>query len=542
MKKSKISSTLLRTLAFALSLSVVQATQAGHSFQNMKEIKSSLNFSSYYSRKPVKKLKVAVFDKGFDGYKGEIGKSLPSGTVYHAGPIEAPPEIKVVHGLVMAQILTSLMTNDGQASQFTPEFHLYNVYGYTNFKAAITDVIAKKFDLVLYSEVWELGGNSDGKGFINTEVNRATSAGIIWVNAAGNFNTRTYRGGIKTLDDDWVELPDRNQSLSFRCEKSKCNVRVVLSWNDFKDNSDEGTDKDLDFALTDDLLNIVQTSALKQSADKNENRPGFSKYPREAVQAEVEPGVYYIRVKNRSKNFKSSDQLRIVIDGDSIKSESAKAQDTILNPADNPTVVTVGASDSDRSSFSKKLGKPDVTAPSSIKLENKEEFRGSSNSAAIVAAGLALMKSLNPHWDRAKLLKAVINAASENRTERPAGLSIQQLGFWPTSMGCFAEVQAPTNLEAHMKKVLGLGGKFVATSSGFRIMVNFDPIQLNSSLKRNLANDIIVATPQGYVVVSRYDRRPFPPNWVEVFQEPMDAPLCVRNWPQASQGPSFRLP
>lgn len=499
---------------------------AASPFSNLDGVKNSLGFSQYYSQKNTgRRLKIAVLDKGFYGYEKEIGRTLPAGTRYVAGPVASPENAQVEHGLRMAQILVAMMTNDLRASQWAPELTLYNVFGFSNFKAAIDDVIANKVDLVLYSEVWEYGGNFDGAGFINQEVSRATGNGVIWVNAAGNFALTTYNSPVHTLKDDWVQLPDANNALLIRCENrnGKCPVKVVLSWNDFKNDVNLGTDKDLDLALTDDLLNIVQTSALKQSTDVNENRPGYSKYPREIIAAELSAGTYFLRVKNRSKNFSDRDQLRITVDGDGVVMPSHSVGETLLNPADNPSVITVGASDSERSSTSLSKNKPDVLAPSSVILNGGAEYRGSSNSAAIVAAGLGLLKSLDPRLTRQDLLKAVTGVGGGGDWNQ-RGLSLNLLGFGPTGPGCFNDV-VYNPIPEYIRDVVSRGGVLVQTTAAVRVMVPFDPITLSPNLQRQLLNDMIVALPQGgYAVYPR--RAMIPSGAVEIFQRPLEAGLC----------------
>lgn len=541
----------LALLVFA-SLFSLQAF-ADSPFRNLDNLKRQLGFDRYYDIQNNKRpLRIAVLDKGFDGYATEIGRTLPAGTRYVPGPVTAPPEVKVEHGFRMAQILTALMTDDLRATQWAPQLTLYNVFGFSNFKAAVDDLIAKKVDLVLYSEVWEYGGNFDGKGFINAQVNRATAAGVIWVNAAGNFGLTTYNGRIRTLDDNWVELPDRNHALALKCEENqmgKCPVKIVLSWNDFKDNIDVGTNKDLDLALTDDLLNIVQTSALKQTTEAQE-MPGASKYPREILAAELKPGTYYLRVKNRSNNFTDRDQFRITVDGESISMPSHSNDETILNPADNATVITVGASDSDRSAISNRLHKPDLMAPSSVTLQNGDEFRGSSNSAAIVAAGLALLKTQRNDLKRADLLSMVRGGAVGGQPGgvnpggpwNQGGLSLNQLRFGPTGPGCFVPATLSMMLP-HIQSVLARGGVLVQTTAAIRIMVPYDPITLSPQLRRQKPDDMVVITPQGIALFPRLGV--IPPASAEIFQRPQEAGLCSQGAVSGSgggNGKSFRLP
>ncbi len=520
------------TSSYAQSQSV---TQPHPLFKNIGEIKLSLGFTQLHNQlnniQPQKKLKVAILDKGFDGFSNEIGKTLPLQTIYKAGPIENPTDAKTNHGLRMAQIFTALVTDNLNHENYIEQLYLYNVFGFTNFKNAIDDLIQQKVDLVLYSEVWEYGGNFDGQGFINNEINKVFKNNILWINAAGNFNTTTHNTSVRTGAENWVQLPDQNQSLKIICKSTdKCPVKIVLSWNDFKNNTEEGTNKDLDFVLTDDFLNIIQSSSLKQSSDPNENRNGYSKYPREIITAELNSGTYFIRVKNRSLNFDSLiDKLRITVDGLNVSMPSNSKNETILNPADNPLVITVGALDTERSSTSVHLQKPDIWTTSSIILNDNSEMRGSSNAAAIAASGVALKlltyETISElEFDRAQILRSLI--FSNSSWNRNYGLSLYQLGFNPTGPQCFksATPQFVAQTPPQIQRVLKLGGVLVETTMGYRIMTPYDPILLNRNLMRYQINDIIATTPQGFQLFNRFGF--VPQNAIEVFQRPVEVNLC----------------
>ena len=519
---------MIRKMFILLTLFISASAGASSPFKNMDFLRKTYNFQSLYDQKTKKTLKVAVLDKGFEGYEAEIGKSLPANTKYFPGPVAAPAEVKVEHGLRMAQILYDLSSNDGKNNQAISELRLYNVFGFTNFQAAIAAIIADKVDLVLYSEVWEFGNNFDGKGFINAEVAKALKAGVIWVNASGNFGQTTYNSEIKTYKDQWVSLPDQNQALSLRCEENtdkKCPVKIVLSWNDFKNDSEIGTDKDLDLALTDDLLNVVEASSLKQTLNQNVG-PGETKYPREIISVELKPGQYFIRVKKSSDNFKASDRLRITVDGENISLPSTDKTETLLNPADLKGVIAVGAWDNARSGISVKMNKPDVWTLSSIIFQDDKEFRGSSNSAAIVAAAMLLQKSAQPKSSGAELLAEMTFATSW----KSGGLSLNQLAFTPKSGSCFTEVYL-ANLSPAIQTVMARGAKLVETSYGLRLMTPYDPLTLAPRLRRNSFNDVILVSSSGLKVQPRFMMSSA--DEIEVFQKPLDAGLC--NLPQTSQ-------
>jgi hypothetical protein len=512
--------------------SLLTAPAHAVTIKNFDEIERALNTKAWKEQRPKTRVKVAVLDKGFFGYEQEIGKTLPADTRYIPGPIPAPPEAKVTHGLAMAQLMAGIAGD--------PELYLYNVYGYSNLKAAIEDLVAQGIELVLYSEVWEFGGNHDGKGFINALVNQALDAGVVWVNAAGNFGLTTYVSAIETDDQDWVKLPDQNKSLKIQCNKKgkeKCQIRIVLSWNDFKDDPTLGSDKDLDIALADDMMNIIENSSLKQTSNPEEQRPGFSSYPRETMIKEVGPGAYHLRIKNRSKNFSKDDELMITVDGDGITMPNHTKDKVVLNPADNPRVITVGALDSDRSSFNSKLNKPNILAMSSVKTP-EGEFRGSSNSAALVAGAMALVKSRSPRKDFFRILQ---ESTLPGWDDNQRGLSMQTMSFSAPQRNCFpASEISQQDLPQHLMDIINAGAILVQTSSGARLMTPYDPSYLDSGLKRQLQNDMILTTPHGLKTNSRFGRGPLlPSDWAEIFQIPRELGLCDK--PSQPVGRIFRL-
>src|SRR5438105_2253174 len=95
-------------ITLVLTASAALAGSGSSPFRNLNALKNSLGFNRYYSQSPSQQrpLKIAVLDKGFTGYEKEIGKTLPKNTKFFAGPVENPADLKVEHGLKMAQILT----------------------------------------------------------------------------------------------------------------------------------------------------------------------------------------------------------------------------------------------------------------------------------------------------------------------------------------------------------------------------------------------------------------------------------------------------
>ncbi len=399
---------------------------AGTPFANMADINARAGMDRFRETRSQRTIKVAILDNGFKGRE-----AIADLTTYHAGPVAVDPKNEERHGTYMAQIVMGMLD---RAPYVQYQLHLFSAFGYSNLKAAVDAVVAGGFDVVLYSQVWEYGGNGDGAGFINTVVNKATAAGVIWINAAGNFGNATYFAPIEILNDSWAFLPSPNQGVRVRCHDNKagkCNLRAVLSWNDFKNEPEIGTSKDLDLVLSDDTLKVIRTGGLQQV--ETGGAPGTSLYPREIVEADLQPGLYELRVKARSTNFsKSVDSLRIVTSGDYIEQiDTSDARETLLAPADNASVITVGASDSEKSGASASMGKPEFSIASSVELKNGDSFKGSSNSAAMAAALATVAKAANPSANRQDVLDFMGAGISNDRIRNRAPVRIPPRGSIP---------------------------------------------------------------------------------------------------------------
>ncbi len=534
-------------------------------FVNHQELVESSNFGAYYGRaiSKIERVKIAVLDNGFRGYRDEIGKTLPADTdiQFAEGPL-TPPEPQETHGLVMAQIVSELMTNGGIRRDLGPQLFLFNSYGFTNFNNAIDQAIQSKVDVILYSQVWEYGGNNDGHGFINTEVNRALSAGILWVNAAGDFGQTTFNSAIQNDKDDWIHLPNSNNSVEVECRTSSmgnCPIRIVASWNDYKDQVDSGTLKDLDLYLFDDTLNLISSSGLRQvekiAEDKEHGEVGYSLYPREIIQTEVKSGRYLIRLKNRSLNFKDRDRLRITVSGEGLILPGADLKENLLVPADNSGVITVAGTELRENSRSVKLHKPDLIANSTIKVPKGFNgspeslvINGSSVGAALVTAGIGLVKSFNPTWKHDQILKTI----KGNRTNLPTrgdqpGLLLSELQFGPIyksegtsrdfggvgdtrsgerSLNCFQQVMNIPALPAYLNQLTQAGGVPVFTTAGVKVFFTFDPAVMAPLIHRTQANDLLVITPNGYMIFPRYAMTTLSPTYYEAVQIPRGQSIC----------------
>lgn len=494
--------------------------------KNFDAIAKSSGFLSIYqsSRIGRRRVKVAVFDITFGDIEKAKGKTLPADARYFPGAVEDTEPDAIPHGLKMAEALYAFATDQGRRKELAPEMLLFTTNGITNFRMAIDESIRQKVDLIVYPLVREFGNNFDGKGVFNTEVNRAIQAGIIWINSVGNHaKTTSNWTNFATSNDGWVELPGPNKSLPIRCQPlmgaKTCQIRLVLSWNSFSGNQTKGTNKDLDLFLTDDTLNILGRSQLVQT--EVITGEGQTIYPRESITMDLPAGKYLVRIKNRSLNFSHVDEFRLVGNPSSgLSFEYTSPDESVLNPADNPNVLSVGAFDTDLTSKSVKLGKPDLLAPSIFDFNKDIHFGGSSNAAVIVTAAAALIMSDGQKWNLEKLKLHLAGSPLADDY-----LSARQLGIAPASGNCFEIVPVGQQLP-YIEYVRAQGGVFVQTTEGLKLAVPVDPMRIAQGTKRNSPNDVVATTPEGWMTIPRNQSLSMPGTWAEVFAVTDDLPLC----------------
>lgn len=317
----------------------------------------------------------------------------------------------------MAQLAWAATGN----SPHGPHFYLLNANGPTLFRRAVKYAIEKKVDVILFSGTFEGAGNFDGRGPINAAVDEAVAAGIIWINAAGNSGNMVYNGPVSISDDGHLKLRAGTEptALRFANRLDENAVTVTLTWNDYRETEDAGTNKDLDLIVEDWLGKVVGEGKLKQVPPGKEAGAGETKNPRERIVLAELPASqpsqeYRIRVKAKSANFGPLDRVRILVsaartaaitDPDSGKTVvpvsflDALPRCEIYPPADHAGVLAVGDSTLQSAVGPTMDGrlKPDVVLADSIaRFSNGDESIGSSNAAAYFAGVVAVMRATEP--------------------------------------------------------------------------------------------------------------------------------------------------
>ena len=422
---------------------------------NADEVRRKLGLLPDYASVPrIKDVKVAVLDSGFAGLDGKR-PYLPANAVvvenydrdfvrkFNLGD---PEYIKPFlpgdsHGRAMAQLVWAVTGNNPDG----PQFYLLNANGPTMFRRAVRFAIELKADVILFSSTFEGAGNYDGRGPINATVDEAVAAGLVWVNAAGNTGGMVYNGPVDPGPDGFLRfrgtpLPS---ALRFTNRFDENAVTITLTWNDYRDTEDAGTDKDLDLIVEDATGRVVGQSQLRQVPAGKPAGEGETKNPRERLVLTDLPAVpagreYRIRIKDRSHNFGPRDRIRVLVsaaktapfaDPDTGKTVfpveflDATPGGEIYPPADHAGVLTVG----DTSRFSS-VGptadgrvKPDVVLEqSTARFSNGEESVGSSNAAGYFAGVVAVLRATEPALTTANVREWVRRLDRITATAGPA--------------------------------------------------------------------------------------------------------------------------
>ncbi|MBX9579924.1 MAG: hypothetical protein K2X87_06410, partial [Gemmataceae bacterium] len=425
-----------RTLALLVGLLVLPAAAAPPPAGvarpvNADAVRRQLGLLPDYAAIPnVQNVTVAVLDSGFAGFDGKR-PYLPSTAVlvehYDRDFVRRnnlgdpdfakPPDPADPHGRVMAQLVWAMAGNDPAG----PRFLLLNANGPTMFRRAVRFAVEQKADIILFCGTFEGAGNYDGRGPLAAAVDDAVAAGVIWVNAAGNTGGRVYNGPVAVRDDGFVFFTGTPLPTALRLANrfDEAAVTVTLTWNDYRDAEDAGTDKDLDLIVEDAAGKVVGESKLRQVPAGKVAGEGESKNPRERVVLTDLPAVaagseYRIRVKATGGAFGPRDRLRILVTAakdtpfpdpatgkmtQPVELLDATTGGEVYPPADHAGVLAVG--DGNRASA---LGptadgrvKPDVVMPVSVaRFTNGEESAGSSNAAAYFAGVAAVLRAKEP--------------------------------------------------------------------------------------------------------------------------------------------------
>jgi hypothetical protein len=380
---------------------------------NFDSIIGSLDLSSTYSDTPIQRLgpKVAIFDNGFDGLAYSLGRRLPPGIEVEPYPMSEPQE--TTHGTRIAELVYAI--GSGSPSYHLerggPQLSLYNTNGLTNLSFAVDAAIAAGVEMIVYAQTWEYGGNLDGSGFINQLFDKARAAGIVVVVAVGNYAKSSYQQQVEFIKGSAnIQFKNQGRFLTFKVPSTQPGVKISLGWSDFRNTIAHRTELDLDLNLYNARNEKIASSAMIQDGADHGDEKGFSDHAREIITMDLDAGTYLLDVSSKDpKKFSSDHRFWIAINGHQIELDQPQATNTVFIPADNPRVISVGASDVGYTSFSiPGLGptplKPEIKTISKVIYNSGETYDGSSAATAIAAAKIAAIARMRGYIEEQSVL------------------------------------------------------------------------------------------------------------------------------------------
>jgi hypothetical protein len=340
-------------------------------------------------------VKVAVLDGGFQSYESLLGTELPGSVVAHS--CRADGDISgggIDHGTAVAEIVYEIAPG--------ASLYLVNFDTEVELGNCVDWLVGQGVQIVNFSVGYAVSGPGDGSGTINDIVNTATSAGILWAAAAGNFADSHWWGNWSDADADQLlnfsGADDTNSLFLYSGEF----LVVELKWND----PWQASCNDYDLGVFDSGFTLIASSETAQDC--------FSAPPTELLQFYAPyDDVYHIAIARYAATGTSKFHLYAPVAPE--PPEYVTPARSLAQPADNPSVLTVGAvpwsSPNTIEPFSSQgptddsRTKPDVVAPDRVDTATygPSGFPGTSASAPHIAGAAALVKQLLPCYSRSQI-------------------------------------------------------------------------------------------------------------------------------------------
>jgi len=202
-----------------------------------------------------------------------------------------------------------------------------------SLESAADFVAARGFNVAVMSLV-VLEGPFDGTHPLSRAVDSTANAGVLWVQAAGNFAQRHYAGTFTDQNGDNLHEFQSSQDFANFPVVAAGRIEIYLSWYE---TAGPVTSQDYDLVLLDSLGNFVAQSAFSQDGTTP---------PREQLIALLPAGdTYRIQILRVSGDITQEDsfQLFVKYETGELSQTLQVPESSIGIPAEAPGAFTVGA-------------------------------------------------------------------------------------------------------------------------------------------------------------------------------------------------------
>jgi hypothetical protein len=334
-------------------------------------------------------LKIGIIDLQFSNYSSSIANGeLPENTAFkdYTGTGSGGGN----HGTNVAEIVHDMAPG--------AQLYLARINTETQLQQAVNEMIAAGVKVINHSVAWLGEAFYDGTGTLCAITNSADAAGILWVNAAGNYRNSHYLGVFSDTDADLRHEFAPGQNYNTISLTSGQPATLVLNWDAYPSTS---TNYDLYLydGNPDTVGNLVASSMNNQGAGHN-NFP----QPYEAiVYSPKVTGTHYIVV---TKKNSSTANLPLTLFSFTSSFGVNTQASSLSQPADCASVLAVGATNLSDSpeGFSSEgpttdgRDKPEISAPDRVTTSLSPSFAGTSAASPHAAGAAALVLGAHPGY------------------------------------------------------------------------------------------------------------------------------------------------
>jgi hypothetical protein len=349
-------------------------------------------------------LKIGIIDLQFSNYQTSINKGeLPADTVItdYTGNGTGGGS----HGTNVAEIVHD--TAPGA------QLYLAKIDTELELQQAVNDMIAAGVKVINHSVAWLGEAFYDGTGILCDTTNSAETAGILWVNAAGNYRNNHYLGVFSDTDGDLRHEFAAGQNYNTLNLTSGNTVTLILNWDDYPT-----TKANYDLFLYDgnpDAGGILVASSTNNQGNGQFNFP----HPYEDLEyTAVKTGTHYIVV---TKKNNSTANYRLTLFSFETSFGLKTQASSLSQPADCASVLAVGATNLSDSpeAFSSEgpttdgRNKPEISAPDGVATSLSGGFYGTSGASPHAAGAAALVLAAHPGFSVTEARNALTATAKD---------------------------------------------------------------------------------------------------------------------------------
>jgi subtilisin family serine protease len=365
-------------------------------------------------------VRVAVVDFGFQGYAAALGAGLPPEVHLRSFRADSDLEAGDSHGTLAAEIVTSI----------APEADLYLVNFSTvpELSDLVDYLIAEHVQVASFSIGFAHNGPGNGRGPVDDIIARATSRGMFWAVAAGNWSQQHWAGTFTDRNGNSInEFAPGVESIG-REYHAEDLIIVSMRWDD----PWGASCNDYDLELLGPDGSLVQASRGVQNCKGD---------PVEGIQVlATRDGRYRARIIRAGAQPRRIELLMLGTPdrGDAV--DFPVPAGSLAEPADSAGVFTVGATVpaaprevarfSSRGPTTDGRAKPDLLSPTGVGSGSEVAFGGTSAAAPHVAAAAALLLDALPQADARELAYQLRTRAQQlaQSTAETAGAGLLDLG------------------------------------------------------------------------------------------------------------------